>query len=201
MKVYLWKKNKIKWVKKVDWVKIILTFILIFVLCFIFFNFYIGGIGMLSNAVITSVLVAFFASLWIVLSQVIENRVNVFVYKDNKWFVIYPHNYGMNYDDGLVTHKEFFKMINNEKVIIDIIENVDKYTGIDLVKIKKIKNVRKYRNGILFVADAFLNEWHGKGGIFTISDYILKKRNSKKKFFIPNDYNNFSEIVDIISKN
>ena len=101
MKVYLWKKNKIKWVKKVEWVKIILTFILIFVLCFIFFNFYIGGIGMLSNAVITSVLVAFFVSLWIVLSQVIENRVNVFVHKDNKLFVIYPHNYGMNYDDGL----------------------------------------------------------------------------------------------------
>lgn len=199
MKIYSCNERKVKWYKKVDWLKTILIFIILFALFFSFFHFFIGGVGMLSTAIATAFKISFFVTVGVVISYCISNRINLYVVKDDKVYVIYPHSFGVEYDDGFVSYKEFRKVVKDEENILNILENTNKHTGIDVIKINKVVKVKKTKKNFKFVAEVLANEWEGKGGFFTVEKYVLNKRNGKMKFSVPYDYTKSAELYNLIS--
>lgn len=194
MEIYSCKGKKVKWFRKVDWLRVIILFVIIFILSFIFFNFFVGGTNNFQRAVFTSIILSFLISLGVVVSYCIENRFNLYIEKDGKFYIVYPHSYGIEYDEGFVSYKDFKKMTNSVDKIEDILENIDKYTGIDLIEIKKIKKIKMNRKNFKFTAEVRANEWYGKGGIFTIDHYVLEKKVCTKRYLVPLDYVNSREL-------
>ena len=154
---------------------------------------------MLRLAIASSFEISFLISLGLVVSYCIKNRINIYVVDDDNLYVIYPHSYGMEYDDGYVSYKDFRKLVKNEEKVSDIIKNVNKYTGIDVIKIDEVLSVKKIRRNFKVIANVHASEWYGKGGIISISEYVLKKKSCRMKFIIPNDYTKSMELYDLLS--
>lgn len=199
MKIYSCNEKKMKWYRKVDWLKTLLIFIVVFVAFFSFFHFFIGGVGMLSTAITTAFKISFFITLGVIISYCITNRINLYVVKDDNLYVIYPHSFGVEYDDGIVSYKDFRKVVKDEENVLTILENVNKHTGIDVVKVNKVNKVKKHKKNFKFIADVSVSEWEGKGGFFSVEKYVLNKKKCKLKFTVPYDYTKSNELYNLIN--
>ena len=179
MKIFSCDEKKVKWYKKVNWISILILFILVFSICFCFFHFFIGGTNMIGFAIRCSLEISILISLSLIISYCINNRINIYVVHNDDIYVIYPHSYGVDYDDGYIKYDDFRKYVKNEENVLSVIENVKKNTGIDLVKINKVSKINKNMKSFSFTADVVANEWQGKGGFFSYSEYILNKNRKK----------------------
>ena len=196
MKIYTCNGKRTESFKRVDWLRVLIVFIITFILFFSFFHFLIGGSGMLDKAISTSLLMSYLIAIGYMVSDSIENRVNVYIEKDNMFYVLCPHSFGIEYDSGIISIKDFKKIIKDKNNIEDIFNNLEKYQGIDLIEIKEIKKVKMFSKFFKVRAKVISNEWYGKGGIFTTDTYLLKKKERTKTFCIPKDYPNHLELYN-----
>jgi len=199
MKIFSCDEKKVKWYKKVNWISILVCFILVFLVSFCFFHFFIGGTNMMRTAIKCSFEISFLISSAVIVSYCIKNRINIYVVHEDDIYVIYPHSYGVDYDDGYIKYEDFRKYVKNEENVLAIIENVKKHIGIDLVKINKVTSINKNMKSFCFKADVVANEWFGKGGFFSFNEYVLEKKKCNMKFVIPFDYNKSLELYDVLN--
>jgi len=197
MKIYKWNRRKKTWFERVDWLKVAIIFTLSFLLLFAFFY------GLLNpseheRAVATSLLLSFLLSLGKIISDVIENRIDIYVEKENKLYILSPHRIENGYDQAMISYKSFQEMTKNQKSLESIFKKGDQYIGIDQIEIEEILKYKKHRNCFSYRAKIISKEWKEEGGLFTVSSYKWGEKKKTKRFIIPDDYENDKELCDKI---
>jgi len=199
MKIYSISKKRTLWFNRVDWLRVLIFFMVIFLLFFGFFHFVIGGPNMLEQAFVTSLFLAYIISLGLIITYVIENRINIYIEKEGKVYVLCPHKFSNEYENTAISYKLFKKVTSTKEEVEVIFKNIKDCQGIDLIEIKEIEKIRMNKKNFKFKAKVKSKEWTPKGGIFTIKDYVLETKNSTMNFIVSSDYENYKELYDKLS--
>lgn len=198
MKIYNCNENKYHWFDKVNWKRVIFIFIILFVLFFSFFYFVISSKNDIERAISTSLLISYAISIGIIVYHSIDNRINFYIIKDEKLYVIMPHQYSHEYNDSLISYSDFRKMVDSDKKINDILANQSKYVGIDIFLVDSIKNIKIDNKGFKFTASGNFSKWKSTDGIFVANNYFCESVESNKKFYVTFDYNKYEELLSFI---
>lgn len=197
MEMFLCDENKEKWYKKVEWKKTILIFGLCFVFSFSFLGF-ISKFDNMDSILYNAFLIAILVLIGNIISNVIENRINVYVKKDDTLYVIFPHSFGLGYDNGVVSYRDFKSM--PKEIFEDIIANQEKYEGIDVIEIMEVDKLSFNNNRVKLKVKGRVKSWEEKGSLFTVNSVSLTNDMASKKIIIPSDYDNFEKLTNYLGK-
>lgn len=195
MKKFRYNKNY-KWYKKINYIKIIVLFIIILVGFFLLFNFF-GQSKDMESAFKTSILVSLLITLGVIINDMIENRSAIYVEKNKKVFVVERH---IDFSGEVISEKTFNDLTSDDTKVENIMKDQKKYEGVDLFEIKKVNKIKKHSKLMCVYCEIEINEWIGKGGRFVIDHYELVKSMKKAKLVIPCDYNDYDELYDLLLK-
>ena len=198
MKIYTCNKKRTEWFKRVDWIRVLIVFVIVFLLFFSFFHFIIGGTESSDRAVAVSLLISYLIAIGYMISYSIENRINVYIEKDDKIYVLFPHKLGNEYENTTISYKQFKKLVKTKENIEVVLKDIESFEGVDLVEILKVEKIKKYNKRFKFTATANIKQWEPKGGIFTIKEYVFNKKYGKIKFIVPTDYEDYEELYNLL---
>lgn len=197
MEMFLCDESKEKWYKKVEWKKTILIFGLCFVFSFSFLGF-ISKFDNIDSILYNAFLISFLVLIGNIVSNVIENRINAYVKKDDILYVIFPHSFGLGYDNGIVSYRDFKSM--SKEVFEDIIANQEKYEGIDVIEIMEVDKLSSNYNRVKLKVKGRVKSWKENGSLFTVNSMSLTNDITSKKIIIPRDYDNFETLISYLGK-
>ncbi len=200
MKVYMCNDKKNYWFDKVDWKKVVFCFVICFICFFLFFYFFIGNENYLERAISTSLLLSYLISFCFIIHYLIDNRICVYVIRDKKMYVLFPHSFSREYEDSLISYSAFKKIVSNSQNIEKILNHDSLFWGIDLFEVENIEYSRKSSKHFVVKASGIFFQWTFCGRKFAEGDYELKKSSATKKFVIPSDYSRYEELLDFLSK-
>ena len=106
-------KNRIK---KIEFLKNIIISIIIFIITFLVFYLVVGNSNELYRSLIISIEITLLIHIAFIIYDIIENRINYYVIKNNSIKVIYPHHYTSNYEDSMISYDAFRKNMNDEEI-------------------------------------------------------------------------------------
>lgn len=189
-------KEKSKWYKKIDWIRLSLTFVL--VLAILYFTLDYLGLGKDSlYAFETSLTIAFLIGLELVLIDTLEHKDRIFVVEKDKVSYMEIHN---QKDGKYLSDKEYETLIKKTKKVEDVLKNQKKYEGVDIGNIVKVNKISKRMNRVVVKAEVVEKEWKAKG-VFTITDLDIIEKKYNKKFIISKEYENFDKLMKTLEKN
>lgn len=200
MKIYSCNENKYHWFDKVNWKRVIFVFITLLILLFLFFYFVISSKSDIERAIATSLLISYAISIGMIIYYSIDNRINVYIIKDKKLYIIMPHKFSREYDDSLISYNDFRKMVDSDKKINDILANQFKYVGIDIFLVNSIKNTKVDSKGFKFTVGGELSAWKSTSGVFIANNYSCESIETNKKFYVTFDYNKYEELLSFIKE-
>ena len=194
MKVYKSNRKENSYFKKINWFRLIISMILVFI-------FSSGFLSLLAQAkdmgytIKISIIITLIVGVTLILDDILENRDRVYFYDKKKLTFIEIHEDKIG---KLLSYKEYRKILE-ENSLEDINKDIKKYEGIDQGTIKEVISIKKKCNRTKVKVLADMNEWEAVGR-FTISKLTLNKVEKEKTFIIMNDYENYEELIDIINK-
>lgn len=192
MEVFRYNKNNSKWYKKIDWIKILVIFIISFFIFFLFFN----AIGNdTDKALFTSFFVSFLISFNYVLSDLIENRDRVFILDKSTLGYVEIHK---ELSGKFLRTNEFYSILRKED-IDDIFNKNYLFEGIDKGEILSINYIKKKSSCIVVKANVKEKRWKSISKFFISKVYLVEKK-YKKKIIIPNDLDEYSKIYRFLKE-
>lgn len=194
MKICRYENTKSEWYKKIDWLKLIIIFIVVLSLSFAFL-YYLSLGQDLENAIITSLFIALLIGIEIFLIDFLENKDRIFLIEDNKISYIEIHN---QKDGKFLSDLEYKKILKNNSPE-NIIKNLKKFEGIDYGEIVKVNKISNRLNEIIVKVEVSGKVWKPYGKL-TISDLKLEEKSCKRKLIISKDYTNFRELEKTFKK-
>ncbi len=192
MKEYKCDYKSVKWYKKINYMKLFITFAIFFTVFFFFF--YLIGKD-IDNALGVTFIISFLILIWLVLNNLLENRETIYIIDSNSIKYIKLHN---NFDGRFLADYEYKDILDNVNAS-SIFNNIDKYEGIDCGEIIKILKVHKNVTNVVIHATVKEKIWKSKG-LFSYKNISLIEKKSKKKLIITNDYEHYDDICKILSK-
>lgn len=194
MEVLQCNKNNTKWYSKINYLKLLLLFVISFLL-FSIVLYYIGGEKDLNNAISVSFIISILLSIGSIIGDFVENRSRIFVIDKDEVGYIDIHKE----KSGSFLRDIDFKEVIKEYDILDIYKNVHKYEGIDKVVIKKVLSINRKNNRMIVKVETISKEWKSTG-FFTISKLFLVDKESTKKLIIPDDYDKYEKLYKTFNK-
>ena len=185
-------KNRIK---KIEFLKNIIISIIIFIITFLFFYLVVGNSNELYRSLIISIEITLLIHIAFIIYDIIENRINYYVIKNNSIKVIYPHHYTSNYEDSMISYDAFRKNMNDEEIRKSLINPNSEIEGIDIFEVKNILKVRKTKHRITFKAQGKEYYWQKNNGKL---ERLVKEK--EKKFIVPTDYINVDNLYDVLKR-
>lgn len=195
MKTYKSNRNSNKWYEKINWLRLVILFLVIFV-------FFAGILNLLAqtrdmgNTIRVSLLIAALVGLESILVDLLEHRDRIYFVNKNKITYIEIHE---DKDGKIFTHSTYNKILAETKPE-DIHNHIEKHEGIDKGEVLEVLNVKRKSNKSIVKVKVKVKEWEAIGR-FTISKMILNEREKEKKFIIMNDYEGYSELIEKLEKN
>ena len=181
--------------KKIDYLKLLIIIVVSFTLFSLFF-YYIGRQQKLGDSILTSILVTLLISLGSIISDILENRVKVFLSDRKELGYIEIHN--ENFGGPFVSDREYQEVLKKYD-IEEIYKDNSQYEGIDKGVIKKVLKIKKRFNKTVVKAEVDLKEWKSSSFI-SIVNLFIKEKTCIKKIIIPNDYDNYEKLYKKLSK-
>ena len=192
MKEYKCDYKSVKWYKKINYMKMLITLAILFTVFFFFF--YLIGKD-IDNALGVTFIISFFIFIGLILNNLLENRETVYIIDSDSIKYVKLHS---NFDGRFLTDYEYKDILENVSAST-IFNNINKYEGIDCGEILNILKVHKNVTNITIHAKVKEKVWNSKG-FFSYKNISLIEKESKKKLIITNDYDNYDDICKIISK-
>lgn len=195
MEIYKSNRKNSKIYKKIDYLKLLIIIVVSFTLFTLFF-YYIGRQQKLGDSILTSILVTLLISLGSIISDILENRVKVFLSDRKELGYIEIHN--ENFGGPFVSDREYQEVLKKYD-IEEIYKDNSQYEGIDKGVIKKVLKIKKRFNKTVVKAEVDLKEWKSSSFI-SIVNLFIKEKTCIKKIIIPNDYDNYEKLYKKLSK-
>ena len=195
MEIYKSNRKNSKIYKKIDYLKLLIIIVVSFTLFTLFF-YYIGRQQKLGDSILTSILVTLLISLGSIISDILENRVKVFLSDRKELGYIEIHN--ENFGGPFVSDREYQEVLKKYD-IEEIYKDNSQYEGIDKGVIKKVLKIKKRFNKTVVKAEVDLKEWKSSSFI-SIANLFIKEKTCIKKIIIPNDYDNYEKLYKKLSK-
>ena len=195
MEIYKSNRKNSKIYKKIDYLKLLIIIVVSFTLFSLFF-YYIGRQQKLGDSILTSILVTLLISLGSIISDILENRVKVFLSDRKELGYIEIHN--ENFGGPFVSDREYQEVLKKYD-IEEIYKDNSQYEGIDKGVIKKVLKIKKRFNKTVVKAEVDLKEWKSSSFI-SIENLFIKEKTCIKKIIIPNDYDNYEKLYKKLSK-
>ena len=195
MKIFKWSKNS-RWYERISWIKNIIIFLLLFLICIFLFGFLIDKGRNLDYAYFVSLTVSLLIFIKHCVSDAIENRINIYVEKENKLYIIFPQKYISDYDNCMISYDSFRKFTNDDENISKIMSDISLFQGVSLYEVNEIRKAIVHKKYITFVSVGNLNFWRSSRNQFLFSS----KNNFKMLFRMPFDYNNYEDFTTILKK-
>lgn len=195
MKIFKWSKNS-KWYERISWIKNIIICLIVFLICIFSFGFLIDKGKNLDYAYFVSLTVSLLIFIKHCVSDVIENRINIYVEKKNKLYIIFPQKYTSDYDNCMISYDSFIKFTNDEENVYKIVDDISLFQGVSLYEVNDIRKVVVHKKYIMFVSVGNLSFWKSSRNQVLLSS----KNNLKMLFRIPFDYNNYEDFTTILKK-
>lgn len=195
MEIYKSNRKNSKIYKKIDYLKLLIIIVVSFTLFSLFF-YYIGRQQKLGDSILTSILVTLLISLGSIISDILENRVKVFLSDRKELGYIEIHN--ENFGGPFVSDREYQEVLKKYD-IEEIYKDNSQYEGIDKGVIKKVLKIKKRFNKTVVKAEVDLKEWKSSSFI-SIVNLFIKEKTCIKKIIIPNDYDNYEKLYKKLSK-
>lgn len=195
MKIFKWSKNS-KWYERISWIKNIIICLIVFLICIFSFGFLINKGKNLDYAYFVSLTVSLLIFIKHCVSDVIENRINIYVEKKNKLYIIFPQKYTSDYDNCMISYDSFIKFTNDEENVYKIVDDISLFQGVSLYEVNDIRKVVVHKKYIMFVSVGNLSFWKSSRNQVLLSS----KNNLKMLFRIPFDYNNYEDFTTILKK-
>ena len=195
MKIFKWSKNS-KWYERISWIKNIIICLIVFLICIFSFGFLIDKGKNLDYAYFVSLTVSLLIFIKHCVSDVIENRINIYVEKKNKLYIIFPQKYTSDYDNCMISYDSFIKFMNDEENVYKIVDDISLFQGVSLYEVNDIRKVVVHKKYIMFVSVGNLSFWKSSRNQVLLSS----KNNLKMLFRIPFDYNNYEDFTTILKK-
>lgn len=195
MKIFKWSKNS-KWYERISWIKNIIICLIVFLICIFFFGFLIDKGRNLNYAYFVSLTVSLLIFIKHCVSDVIENRINIYVEKKNKLYIIFPQKYTSDYDNCMISYDSFRKFTTEDENVYKIVDDISLFQGVSLYEVNDIRKVVVHKKYIMFVSVGNLSFWKSSRNQVLLSS----KNNLKMLFRIPFDYNNYEDFTTILKK-
>lgn len=195
MKIFKWSKNS-KWYERISWIKNIIICLIVFLICIFSFGFLIDKGKNLDYAYFVSLTVSLLIFIKHCVSDVIENRINIYVEKKNKLYIIFPQKYTSDYDNCMISYDSFIKFTNDEENVYKIVDDISLFQGVSLYEVNDIRKVVVHKKYIMFVSVGNLSFWKSSRNQVLLSS----NNNFKMLFRVPFDYNNYDDFTTILKK-
>lgn len=192
MKLYRFKNNKVKWYKKINFLKVIIIFILTFAVFFLSFGFLSEFKDIDVNILRTSI-ISILIGIGTLTSEIIDHKNVLFITKDNK--LLYLDFYDERSLDYIFKANE---KQSEEEVTEKIIKNIKKEEGINYGEVLEVLSTRNTKTRLIVKVKANTIEWKEKG-LFFVFKLNLQSKIKEKKLIIRKDIDNFDELKEIIN--
>ena len=194
MELFRYNKENVIWYKKIDWIKVLLSFILSFFLFFMFF-YYISNQSNIESVFFTSFLIGFLIAFNTYLSDLLENRDRVFILDKKSLGYLEIHK---EISGKFLKTSDFYNILNKEE-LEDLYNKNYLYEGIDKGEIKNICFIKKKPNCIIIKAYVKEKRWKSTSK-FVISKVYIIEKNYKKKIIIPNDFDEYNKLYRLLKE-
>lgn len=192
MKLYRFKNNKIKWYKKINFLKVIIIFIITFAVFFLSFGFLSEFKDIDVNILRTSI-ISILIAIGTITSEIIDHKNVLFITKDNK--LLYLDFYDERSLDYIFKANE---KQSEEEVTEKIIKNIKKEEGINYGEVLEVLSTRNTKTRLIVKVKANTIEWKEKG-LFFVFKLNLQSKIKEKKLIIRKDIDDFDELKEIIN--
>lgn len=192
MKLYRFKNNKVKWYKKINFLKVIIIFILTFAVFFLSFGFLSEFKDLDVNILRTSI-ISILLALGVLISELVDNKNVLFITKDNK--ILYLDFYDERSLNYVIKANE---KQSEEKITEEIIKSIKKEEGINYGEVSEVLSTRNTKTRLIVKVKADTIEWKEKG-FFFVSKLDLQSKIKEKKLIIRKDIDDFDELKEIIN--
>ena len=185
--------------KRINYVESALIFIFLFAIFFMFFYILLGEFQDLFRALITSFIISILFTLGKITDRLIKNREYIYVVQNDNLFVIMFQEDSYYYDDESMDYDKFIKN-KSDKLISDILVNIENYIGVDVIKLDKISSLKEKANYFTFHGQGELAYWKSEGGLFKIEKFVLAFRNRSKNFIVTTEYKDFDDLLEYVRR-
>ncbi len=192
MKLYRFKNSKVKWYKKVNFLKVILTFLLTFTVFFLSFGF-LANFKDLDVNIFRTTIISLLITMSVFISEIIDHKNVLYITKNNK--LLYLDFYDETSLNYVVNSNE---KQSEEEVVEQVLKNVKKEEGINYGEVLEVVSTKNTKTKLIVKVKADTNEWKEKGFIFVCKLEPISKI-KEKKLIIRKDIDNFDELNEIIN--
>lgn len=192
MKLYRFKNNKVKWYKKINFLKVIIIFILTFAVFFLSFGFLSEFKDIDVNILRTSI-ISILIGIGTLTSEIIDHKNVLFITKDNK--ILYLDFYDEKSLDYIIKANE---KQSEEEITEKILKNIKKEEGINYGEVLEVLSTRNTKTRLIVKVKANTIEWKEKG-FFFVFKLNLQSKIKEKKLIIRKDIDDFDELKEIIN--
>lgn len=192
MKLYRFKNNKVKWYKKINYLKVLLMFLLTFAVFFLSFGFLSEFKDIDVNIFRTSI-ISLLIALGVLISELVDNKNVLFITKDNK--ILYLDFYDERSLNYVIKAND---KQSEEKITEEIIKSIKKEEGINYGEVLEVLSTRNTKTRLIVKVKANTIEWKEKG-FFFVTKLDLQSKIKEKKLIIRKDIDDFDELKEIIN--
>ncbi len=192
MKLYRFKNNKVKWYKKINFLKVIIIFILTFAVFFLSFGFLSEFKDIDVNILRTSI-ISILIGIGTLTSEIIDHKNVLFITKDNK--ILYLDFYDEKSLDYIIKANE---KQSEEEITEKILKNIKKEEGINYGEVLEVLSTRNTKTRLIVKVKANTIEWKEKG-FFFVFKLNLQSKIKEKKLIIRKDIDDFDELSELIN--
>ena len=196
MKAFYYNEDK-KLYKRIRWSRDFVYFLALLVFFFLFFFFLLSKQQELLRPLYTSLFLALIITIGVEISYLIDNKEYIYVVKKGTIYVIMFQNDSYFLDDEFLTSEKLRKDISEEK-LEDILSNTDKYIGVSILKVEKVKGLKEKNNSFSFKSSGDLSFWKAEGTLFTVNNFVMDFRKKRKKLIVTKEYKDYDIFLKIV---
>jgi hypothetical protein len=194
MKMYRSDQVKIAWYKRIDWLRLIVSILLLFIFFTLGFNWLAKNTD-LARAIRTSMLISLIIGVNLVLRDLFSNKnIVLFNNKDSIKYIDLQNDMSGRFISDL-DYNDIIEEYNPKEVY----EHIDKHVGIVAGEIIKINTLKERVNCLIIKAKVKEKKWK-QLGFFFAKDAILKEKEYNKKIIVKKDIEKYDEVKKMLLK-
>ena len=194
MKIYRSNSIKVAWYKRINWIKLIISIIIVF-LAFTFGFNYLAKNTDLDRAIKTSLIISLLFGINIILNDLFSNKNIIFMYNKDSIHYIDLQNEA----SGKFISDLDYRDIVNEHDPEDIYNHINKYVGIVRGEIIEINSLRETMNSLVLKVKVKEKKWK-QIGLFFVKDVKLIEKEYNKKIVVKKDIEKYEDIKKMLLK-
>jgi len=195
MKIYNIK-DKVKWTKRVKWLKALIMFIIIIAILFPLLYFVVGEQTELLRAIITSLVISSLITGGYIYSNVLSYEPVTYVVDGKKLFLIIEQKEKDFYNTNIELNRNID--YENKDTIKKLLSMKDKITGIAIFEAKKYDIIKEKDNKCKVSFEGVYNTWKYYDRKKDDFGYEMKSFDKKKVTTIDDKYNDYKELIEFI---